>query len=468
MRPRGSTAAHSPVRRWAILLCVLIGTFAGTMGNSTSNVALPAVLTEFGSSLDTGIWVVNLYVLTFAVLMPVCGHLGDLYGHRRLYLSSMSLYAASSIIAALSPNMPWLLGARILQGISVAPILPIVMSIITHTFSAEERGRAMGFWALFNGAGHALGPALSGFVTQHLSWRAVFLVPPPLCLPSLLLAWRLLPKGGQQTGRQFDLAGAGMLIAATSGCMLALTGSSRWGWFSSRTLTLWGVALTAAVVFVVVERRQASPLVRLSLLGNREYAAAAAVIACQYFCMFGALLALPVFIIQGLHWDDQLAGVLILPLPLTLALFSPVAGRLADLKGSRLTCTLGMALVALAGLVLFSFVSSPTTEVAWWQIAGSLAVMGTGMGLTQSPVTSAVTLLVPTGQTGVATGLFHMGRFVSGILGTTVFGLVLAANQAGTQAGLGQALLLLVVVAGLAASIALRLPAAAAPRIHSP
>lgn len=114
------------------------------MGNSMSTVALPAVMTEFEVSLNSGVWVVNLCVLTFAILMPVCGYLGDLYGQRRLYLGSMVLYITSSIIARLSPNLPWLIGARVLQGISVAPILPVVMAIIAHTFAADQRGRPMG------------------------------------------------------------------------------------------------------------------------------------------------------------------------------------------------------------------------------------------------------------------------------------------------------------------------------------
>ena len=139
-----------------------------------ANVALPAVMTEFAIPLSNALWVVTIYTLLFAVLMPTCGYLGDLYGQRRMYLLDITLFTLGSLASGLAPSFYSLLGSRALQGIGVSPTLPAVMAIISRAFSPAQRGRAVGFWALVNGAGHTLGPPLSGLLTQQLGWRTVF------------------------------------------------------------------------------------------------------------------------------------------------------------------------------------------------------------------------------------------------------------------------------------------------------
>jgi EmrB/QacA subfamily drug resistance transporter len=430
---------------WARLAAILIGTFVGTLANSTANVALPAVMADFAVPLSSALWVVTTYTLVFAVFMPVCGYLGDLYGQRRAYLWGMALFAVASLGAGLAPSLSWLLGWRVLQGIAIAPTLPAVMAIMARTFSPETRGRAMGFWALVNGAGHTLGPALSGFLTQQLGWRAVFLSGLPLCLINLLLVWWLVPSDDVRTVRGFDFGGAATLTVAALGLMVALAQSALWGWGSLRSLGVWGLAMAALAVFVVVERRVASPFVELGLFTNRQYAAATGVISAQIFDLFGLLLAVPFFLMQVQGWSSQMAGLLVLPLPLAMALVAPLAGRLADARGSRWTCRAGMA-------------PRSGQRVPWWTLVGSLAVVGLGMGLTQSPVAAAVTHVVRKDQLGVATGIFHMCRFVSGSLGSTVFGLVLQASAAGVAVGFRRDLFLLIALAVLAALVARGLP----------
>lgn len=358
----------------------------------------------------------------------------------------------------LAPTFACLLGARALLGLGIAPTLPAVMAIIAGSFSGEKRGRAMGLWALVNGAAHASGPPLSGFLTQHVGWRAPFVIVLPLCLLNLWLVWRLVPPDGTRHRRDLDLAGAATLTGSALGLMLALTQSARWGWFSAQALGTWGLALAILVLFIFVERRAESPFVELSLIRNRGYAAATGVIAAQYFCLFGLLLALPVFLIQAQGWSDQVAGLLVLPLPLTMAVAAPLAGRLADALGSRRVCAWGMGLVALAGLGFLALHPGTGQPLPWAGIVGCLLLMGLGMGLTQSPVTAAVTCVVDQEQMGVATGIFHMGRFVSGSLGSTVFGLILQMGIAGMAAGFRTDLVALVIVAALAVLVAQGLP----------
>ena len=437
-----------------MLVAILIGTFVGTLGNSVTNIALPAIMAHFAVPLSSAVWVVSLYVLTFAVLMPVCGYLGDLYGYRRLYLGGMAVFALGGLGAGLAPNFACLLGSRVLMGIGIAPTLPAVMAIITRTFP-DERGRAMGFWALANGAGHALGPPLSGFLTEEVGWRSVFLVGLAPALLSLSLVWTLVPPDETRARRRFDPLGAVSLTVTALGLMLALTQSTRWGWSSAPALGWWAVTIGALIGFVRVERRSQSPFVDLSLFTNSRYRAAMAVIAAQYFCLFGLLLAVPLFLIQVQGRSEQMAGLLVLPLPLLAAFLAPLAGRLADSRGSRWACRWGMGWVAATALVLLHL-SGP--EIPGWSLVLALMGMGLGMGFIQSPVTAAVTHVVGQERLGVATGIFHMGRFVSGSLGSMVFGLVLQMEAGGMAAGFRHDLWLVIATAGGAIIAARWLP----------
>ncbi len=456
---------RSSVSPWAILTAILLGTFVGTLANSTANVVLPAVMAEFDVPLSSALWIVTLYTLIFAVLMPVCGYLGDLYGQRRMYLSGMALFTLAALGSGIAPSFPCLLASRVLLGIGVAPTLPAVMGIISSTFPPQAQGRAVGFWALVNGAGHALGPPLSGFLVQHFGWRAVFVLGLPLGLINVLMVWRLVPPDEPPITRKFDFVGAASLTLTALGLMLALTQSVRWGWSAPGSLLMWGSSILALVTFVVVERRVASPFVDLELFTNRHYAAASGVIAIQIFCLFGLLLALPVFLIQDQGWSDQTAGLLILPLPLTMAILAPLAGRLADTYGSRWTCTVGMALVALAGATVLALRPTSDQRVVWWGLVGSLVTMGAGMALVQSPAAAAVTRVVEQERLGVATGVFHMGRFVSGSLGGAIFGLLMEMNEmsgSGIALGFQRDLLVLVALSTLAILIAQGLPGSTA------
>jgi MFS family permease len=240
--------------------------------------------------------------------------------------------------------------------------------------------------------------------------------------------------------------------------MLALTGSGQWGWTAPRSLALWGLTSVALAVFLVVERREPCPFVDMRLFTNRSYAAATAVIALQLFSLFGLLLALPVFLTEAQGWESHVVGLLILPLPLAMAAVAPLAGRLADGRGSRWTCTAGMALVTISALALLGLRPASGARIPWPALVGVLLVMGSGMGLVQSPAAAAVTYVVPPQRLGVATGIFHMVRFVSGTLGSTVFSLILQEDGAAMAAGFQRATGVVVAAAALALAIGRGLP----------
>lgn len=441
--------------RWLILAAVLTGTLVGTFGSSLVNVALPALMDHFNVEISSAAWVITIYILLVAVLMPIFGHLGDMYGYKWIYVAGLSLLVLSSVLAVLAPSFPLLVLFRALQGIGNATTLPSVMAIITHVFPVQERGRAMGFWATANGVGHGLGPVLGGFLIQYFGWSAIFLFNGALTLIGVLLIWRLVPPDSKRAAHCIDFPGAITMTLAALIMMFNLTQGANLGWGSTLVLALWVVFAGFLVAFLLIETRVGSPFVDLRLFTNRPYAAATAILAAEFFCLFGMQLLLPLFLMRVQSYTSGQAGLLIFPLATTAALVGPLAGRFADRCGSKLSCFLGMGVVALAGVGL-TFWRETTSP---WQIVVSLVVLGLGMGLTQSPVAAAVTFVVAREQLGVALGIFNMFRFISGSLGTTVFGLILQSVSSPSNLGAFRLdFYLLIAAASVAALLALGLP----------
>ncbi len=441
--------------RWWILATLLIGTVTGTLGNSLVNVALPAIMDHFSVDVGTGIWAVTIYILVFAVTMPLFGRLGDMYGYKRTYLIGISVFAVSSCLAAFAPSFPGLILLRAIQGLGNGPILPAIMAIVGTIFPPGERGRAMGVWALANSASHAAGPPLSGFLTQYFGWPAIFLAYVPLCILGVFLIWRLVPDDSKSEPQPFDVIGAITLTAATLTLMFNLRQGIYLGWTSSTSLVLWGLFVGLLTIFFLTETRVQQPFVDLNLFSNRPYSAATTLAFVQAFCQFGLLFLLPLFLVEIQGYAVAQTGLILACMPVTMAVTAPAAGRLADRYGCRLLCLAGMCVVALSGLALSPL--EATTPL--WYVVACLVSAGVGMGMIQSPAPAAISLVVPTARLGVALGLFNMLRFVGGTLGPTVFALALQAfGPELTSSAFHMDFYLVAVMAILAILVGLRVP----------
>jgi EmrB/QacA subfamily drug resistance transporter len=415
-------------RRWWILATVLIGSIVGTFSNSMAGVALPSIMQQFHIDLNLGVWVVSSYNLIFATLMPVFGRLEDMFGYKRISQIGMVGFVVCSVLAALSPSAGWLILFRVLCGVFNAPVLPAVMGIIALTFPSNERGGAMGLWATVNAASHGLGPAISGILVQYFGWPAIFWFNAVLATAGVVMLAVFVPADHRRATTRFDLVGAFTLTLAATLFMFNLTQGLQANYTLAVNLALWAACAAALIVFLVSQTRIKQPFVDLSLFAQKGFGIVTFVSSMQLFCLFGMNLVLPQFLTNMQNRPFSETGLLIAPLALTLAVTSPGAGRLSDRVGSRMTCIIGMFIVALAGLGLVLW--TPGTH--WTLIVFTLAVLGFGMGLTQSPTANAVTLVVGRERLGVALGIFNMLRFVSGALGTTVFGVVL---ERGTNLG---------------------------------
>lgn len=450
-----ATTARVPLA-WLALGAVLTGTLTGTLGNSMANVALPSVMNTFNIAVGDALWVVTLYILMFSVPMPVFGRLGDLYGYKRLYLISLGLFALFSLLAGLAPNYPLLLLFRALQGLANAPTLPAVMGIIALMFPPEERGQAIGVWAFANSASHAVGPPLSGLLVQFWGWPAIFLILVPISLVGVILVARWVPSDAKHGHGGFDYVGAGTFMIAMLGLMALLTQGPKMGWASVVVLLAGACFIGFMVILAFVERKAPAPFIDASLLKNRPYTAAAGVISLQVFMQFGLALALPLFLVRAQGQSSALTGVVVFSLPMTMALAAPFAGRLADRRGHRPISFVGMAIVTIGAAALV-LLDAGTPALA---IMGLLIAIGMGMGFVQSPTATSVTHVAPPEKLGVALGLYNMIRFMGGMLGTTVFGILLdiTSPQLGLLGAFRVDFIVMAVLGGLAALLTLSLP----------
>jgi EmrB/QacA subfamily drug resistance transporter len=423
--PADRASAHRP--RWVILGALLIGTATGTLGNSLVNVALPAIMDYFSVDVATGTWAVTTYLLFFAVTMPLFGRLGDMYGYKRAYLIGMSVFAIASLLAPLAHSFPILILLRIIQGVGNGPILPAVMAVVATLFPPGERGRAMGMWALVNSGFHAVGPPLSGFLTQYFGWQSIFLSYLPLCIAALVLVWRLLPDDSKSQRQPFDVFGAITLIAATLTLMFNLRQGGSAGWTNPVTLALWTLCLALLAAFLVTERRVREPLVDLDLFRNRPYSAASTIAFLQTLCQFGLLLLIPLFLINVQGYQAAQTGLVLACLPVAMAVSAPIVGRVTDRYGCRPLCLSGMAALAVSGLVLSLL--GPTTPA--WHTMAALSLTGVAMGMVQSPAPAAISIVVSPDKLGIAMGIFNLLRFIGATMGPTLFALILQASGPG-------------------------------------
>lgn len=415
---------------WVALGAVLMGTLVGTLGNSMANVALPSMMSGFNIAVGDAVWFVTIYILMYSAPMPIFGRLGDLRGYKRLYVVSLSLFAIFSLLSALAPTFPLLLVFRALQGLANAPTLPAVMGIIAFMFPRERRGQAMGMWAFANSASHAIGPPLSGFVVQFWGWPGIFILLVPLTILGVALIVYLVPDDTRQGRGGFDYMGAGSFIMAMLGLMAALTQGPKEGWTSTVVVIAAGAFLAFAVALAAVERRQKAPFIDVSLFRNKPYAAACSVISLQVLLQFGLALILPLFLVRIQAQSSTLTGIVVFSLPITMALAAPFAGRMADQHGNRLISFVGMLLVALGAGMLVGLDATTPPPV----LMAMLIVVGMGMGFVQSPTAASVSQVAPQDKLGVALGLYNMIRFMGGMLGATMFGIMLdmTSPSAGT------------------------------------
>ena len=411
-------------RRWWTLGAMCCALFMAMLDNTVVNVALPTIQRDLHSSISGLEWTVNAYTLAFAVLLVTAGRLGDLFGRVRLFLFGVVVFATASGLIALAQDETWLVAWRAVQGIGGAFMMPATLSIISNAFPPEERGRAIGTWAGVSALALAIGPVIGGFLVEHVSWQSIFLVNLPVAAFTVVLTLTCAHESRDATAvRSVDLPGVAALSTGLAALVLALVQGNHWGWGSTRIIALFVIAVAALAGFALIEQRVRVPMLDFRFFSSKAFLGANLVGFLVTFAMFAVFFFITLYMQNVKGYTPLEAGVRFLPSTLVIVAVSPLSGRLVDRTGARTPIVVGSLLLT-SSLVWMSFL---TQTSAYWFLLVPFLLMGFGMGLVMSPMTTAAMNAVHVNQAGGASGILSMNRMIGGTFGVALLGAIITA-----------------------------------------
>jgi len=404
----------SPKYRWYVMSTVLTGVFMSTLDGSIVNVALPTIASDFHYELSVLQWVVTVYLLTICSVLPIFGRLADMIGTKKVFAMGYLLFALGSVLCGLSPNLGFLIFARIVQAIGSAALMSNSFAIITATFPAGERGKALGLVGTFVALGSLTGPALGGLLIGWAGWRSIFYINVPIGILAMIATWLILNEEAKPKERgSFDLAGAILFAVGIISLLYAVNNGSDWGW--TNPLIIGGIILgiILLVVFVIVEKKQKHPMLSLSLFRIRPFLLGSIAGLLSFVAMFANNMILPFYLQHVLLYKPTQVGLLMMAFPVALAITAPLSGRASDRTGPMILTTTGLALIAVG---LFYFSTLDATSQFYQVVLGSL-LMGSGAGLFQSPNNNSIMSSVPRHELGIAGAINSLVRNIGMIIG---------------------------------------------------
>ena len=411
-------------RKWWTLAALSFALFMIMLDNTVVNVALPSIQRDLGIGISELEWIVTAYALSFAVFLLTGGKLADRYGRRRVFLIGLTTFTLSSLACGLAGSAGMLIGARAVQGVGAALMMPATLSIISAVFPARERGTAIGIWAGVSAMALAIGPLIGGLLTEKVNWNWIFYINVPVGILGIVAAFILVPESRDMSAVQrLDLPGLITSGLAVFALTYALIEANTYGWTSARILGLFALFAFSLGAFVLLELHQRAPMLDLTLFKNSTFAGANAVALMVSLAMFGVFFFISLFMQNILHYSAIKAGATFLPMTILIILVAPLAGALSDRLGSRWLMTGGMLLVA-GSLVVFAQLDQSS---GFWDILPGLLIGGVGMAMTMSPMTSATLSAVSVDKAGVASGVLNTFRQVGGSLGIAIGGAILAS-----------------------------------------
>jgi DHA2 family multidrug resistance protein len=423
-----SAARLSSRYKWEVLGIVMIGTLMSALDASIVNVSIPAIMADFGSSLDDIEWVITSYMLAFAALMPVTAWLRDRMGHKSLYVLSLLVFTSGSLLCGVAWNLPTLILARIVQAVGGGAITPTGMAMITETFEPHERGRALGFWGMGAVMGPAFGPTVGGYLTKHFGWPSIFLINIPIGMIGIYLAIRILKEDRPQhtDHKAFDTAGFLFLGLFLVTFLLGMSKGESEGWTSAFVITCAILAAIGFAGFLLVESLVPQGIMDLDLLKIPVFAACFLLTAVRSIALYGGTFLLPIFLQNFKGLDEVQSGLLLLPGSLLMGILMPFAGRLGDKMSPRLMGLIGFTLLAM----FFFEYRDIDVMTSNWGIVGPTIVRGVGIAMLIAPLTATAMNSVPKQKAGMASSMLNIVQQVGGSIGIAVLSLTLHRRAA--------------------------------------
>src|SRR3954454_6370714 len=416
-------------RRWIALAVIVTAQFMVVLDVAIVNVALPTIKTDLNFSQENLQWVVTAYSILFGGVLLLGGRMADLIGRRRLFMTGLAIFTASSLLDGLAWSEGSLIAFRAIQGLGAALLSPAALSILMTTFAeGRERNLALGIWGAVSGSGGAAGVLLGGALTSALSWSWVFFIHVPVGLAVIALAPRLLDESRADLAhRHFDLPGAASI---TSGLMLlvyAMTRAVQHGWGATETVVLLAVSAALIIGFIAIELRSAAPLLPMRIFRLRTLTGSNVAGLLMGAAIFSQFFLLTLYMQQVLHYSAIQTGVAYVALTLAIIVFANVAQMVALRIGLRVPLVAGLLLSA-GGLVLYA--QLPVDGHYFWDLFPAFLMSGIGMAFAFIPMTIGALAGVRHAEAGVASGLINTSQQIGGAIGTAAVTTIAATATA--------------------------------------
>lgn len=437
------TAAPAGVKErnpWVVLIVLCTAVFMLLLDTTIVNVAQRKIQEGLDADLTQIQWVLDSYILAFAVLLLSFGRLGDVFGRKKLFMVGITIFTLASALCGASDwigeqlgisGVAVLIAARVIQGVGGSFMMPQSLALLTVSFPAEKRGAAMGIWGSVVALGAVAGPIIGGLIVTDFAWEWVFLINVPVGIAALWATREVVPESiDPKASSRLDYGGVALSGLGIFSLVYASIEGNKEGWTSPLILGLYAASVVLLTAFVWWENRVAEPMMRLELFKDRNFSIGSVISLVVSFGMFGIFFPMTLFLQGVLGFSPIRAGLTMTPMSLTLMFAAPIAGRLTDRIGARWIMVTGLALMS-TGIVFI--VNRIDLATDWVKLLPALIVTGAGMGLTFAPMTTAAMASVPHRFAGGASGIINTMRNIGQVLGIAVLGSVLA-NRVGTHA----------------------------------
>ena len=407
-----------------VLLTMCFALFMAMLDNTVVNVAVPTIARDLHAGISELQWIIDGYVLAFASLLLTGGILGDRYGRKRMFLSGLAIFTLSSLGCGLSNTTEALIIFRVFQGVGAALLMPGTLSILTVTFPPHERAKAIGIWAGVSGIALALGPTAGGWIVEHVGWESVFFLNVPIGIIGFLVAVKVVTESRSEETRRLDIPGLVLGSSALFAATYGLIEANQKGWTDPAivgSLVLAGILLAA---FITWETKSDHAMMPLRFFRIPAFSAGNHVAFSVSLGMFAVFLFISLYMQNIRGYSPFAAGLSFLPMTMMIIIVAPNAGKIAQKHGSRAPMTAGL-LMSATGLVLLSFIGADTYYLV---ILPIFVLMGSGMGMTMTPMTAAVMNAVGPQRAGLGSAMTNTSREVGGVLGIALLGTILTTK----------------------------------------